>query len=80
MLVARVAVTAPALPLRAAEIPPVTGMARVFSLVGDRPLGEATSRAGYRRFDATYSTLYIAKMGSGKLLVFDSTRNNLSAE
>lgn len=55
-------------------------MARLFSLVGDFPLGTATSRADYQSFDPTTSRLYIAKMGSGKLLVFDTTRNSLIAE
>lgn len=80
MLVAIAAVTAPAWPLQAAEIPPATGIARLFSLVGDYPLGEATSRADYQSFDPTSSKLYIAKMGSGKLLAFDAARNSLIAE
>jgi len=80
MLVATAAVTALASPLRAAETPPATEMARLFSLVGDYPLGEATSRADYQSFDPTSSRLYIAKMGSGKLLAFDAARNSLIAE
>ncbi len=79
MLVAMASVTAFGSPLRA-QTPPAMEMARLFSLVGDYPLGEATSRADYQSFDPTSSTLYIAKMGSGKLLAFDTARNSLIAE
>ena len=48
--------------------------------MGDFPLGEATSRADYQSFDPTTSRLYIAKMGSGKLLAFDTAKNRLLAE
>jgi hypothetical protein len=73
-------VMAPALPLQAADAPSATSITRLFSLVGDFPLGEATSRADYQSFDPTTSRLYIAKMGSGKLLAFDAARNTLIAE
>lgn len=80
MLVGIAAMTALASPLRAADTAPTIEMARLFSLVGDYPLGEATSRADYQSFDPTSATLYIAKMGSGKLLAFDAARNSLIAE
>jgi DNA-binding beta-propeller fold protein YncE len=73
-------VIAPAPPLRAAEPPSTKSLTRLFSLVDDFPLGEATSRADYQSFDSTTSRLYIAKMGSGKLLAFDAATNSLIAE
>jgi hypothetical protein len=60
--------------------PPATGSDRLFSLVGDFPLGEATNRADYQSFDPTSRRLHIAKMGAGKLLVFDTAQNKLIAE
>ena len=69
-----------AAPLQAAEVSATASMTRLFSLVGDFPLGAATSRADYQSFDPTTARLYIAKMGSGKLLVFDAASNSLIAE
>lgn len=45
---------------------------RLFSLVGDYPIGVATSRTDYESLDLTAGRLYISKMGEGKLLVFDT--------
>lgn len=80
LLAAVVIITSTATNLRAAEPPPSTAFTRLFSFVGDFPLGEATSRADYQSFDPTTSRLYIAKMGSGKLLAYDTAKNNLIAE
>jgi len=44
----------------------------LFSLVGDYPIGAATSRTDYVSLDLTAGRLYISKMGEGKLLVFDT--------
>jgi DNA-binding beta-propeller fold protein YncE len=52
----------------------------LFSLVGDFALGEATDRVDYQSVDSTSQRLYIAKMGAGKLLVFDLVHNRVSAE
>ncbi len=62
------------------DAPLATSSDRLFSLVGDFPLGQGTSRADYQSFDPTSNRLYIAKMGAGKLLVFDTTQNKLIAE
>ena len=67
-------------PVGAAEVASPTAMTRLFTLVGDYPLGAATSRADYQSFDPAASRLYIAKMGSGKLIVFDTVKNGLLAE
>ena len=45
---------------------------RLFTLVGDYPIGTATSRIDYESLDLTAGRLYISKMGEGKLLVFDT--------
>jgi len=47
--------------------------------VGDMPLGDKTSRFDYQSFDPTTHRLYIAEMGSGKLLVFDTQAKSLVA-
>lgn len=51
-----------------------------FSLVGDFALGAATDRVDYQSVDPTSQRLYIAKMGAGKLLVFDLVHNKVVAE
>ncbi|HEY4941655.1 MAG TPA: YncE family protein [Rhizomicrobium sp.] len=48
-----------------------------YSLVGDFPLGAATERMDYQSVDSAARRLYIAKMGSGQLLVFDTGLNTL---
>jgi DNA-binding beta-propeller fold protein YncE len=48
-----------------------------FSLVGDFPLGARTNRTDYESIDSAARRLYIAKMGTGQLLVFDLDRNRL---
>lgn len=48
-----------------------------FSLVGDFPLGTATNRTDYESLDPSSHRLYIAKMGEGKLLIFDTEQNRL---
>jgi DNA-binding beta-propeller fold protein YncE len=62
------------------DAPLATASDRLFSLAGDFPLGQGTNRADYQSFDPTSGRLYIAKMGAGKLLVFDTTQNKLIAE
>ena len=52
---------------------------RLFTQVGDFPLGAATSRVDYQSLDPAAHRLYIAKMGAGKLLVFDIEHNTLVA-
>jgi DNA-binding beta-propeller fold protein YncE len=52
---------------------------RLFKLVGDFPLGRATSRMDYQSLDPAAHRLYIAGMGAGKLLVFDIEHNDLAA-
>lgn len=52
---------------------------RLFKHVGDFPLGKATSRMDYQSLDPVAHRLYIAGMGAGKLLVFDTEHNNLAA-
>lgn len=79
-LAAAATIVSLSLPLQAAESPSATAMSRLFALVGDFPLGNATSRADYQSFDPATTRLYIAKMGSGKLLIFDAAKNNLIAE
>lgn len=62
-----------------AEMPSQTSFVRSFTLVGDFPLGAATSRVDYQSFDPTAHRLYIAKMGAGQLLVFDTETDGLVA-
>lgn len=60
--------------------PPPQSFEPLFSLVGDFALGAATNRVDYQSVDPTSQRLYIAKMGAGKLLVFDLVRNKVTAE
>jgi DNA-binding beta-propeller fold protein YncE len=53
---------------------------RLFSQVGDFPLGEGTGRIDYQAVDSTMQRLYIAKMAAGTLLVFDIRQNKLVTE
>jgi DNA-binding beta-propeller fold protein YncE len=53
---------------------------RLFSFVGDFPLGASTNRTDYQSVDPAARRLYIAKMGAGKLLVFDIDQNTLIAQ
>jgi DNA-binding beta-propeller fold protein YncE len=62
---------------RAAVPLPFNGL---FRLVGDYPLGLATSRTDYESFDPTTARLYIANMGAGRLLVFDTEKDELLAQ
>ena len=52
----------------------------LFLHVADIPLGDATSRFDYQSLDGAAHRLYIAKMGSGKLVVFDLTQAKLASE
>lgn len=53
------------------------GFERMFMLVGDYPLGISTNRMDYESYDPTTGRLFIAKMGEGHLLVFDTKLNQL---
>jgi DNA-binding beta-propeller fold protein YncE len=48
---------------------------RLFSLVGDFPLGRASNRVDYQSVDPDAKRLYVSMMGAGKLLVFDVAGN-----
>jgi DNA-binding beta-propeller fold protein YncE len=52
----------------------------LFTLVGDFSLGAATNRTDYQSVDAVARRLYIAKMGEGKLLVYDLVQDRLVRE
>ena len=52
----------------------------LFSKVEDVPLGEGTGRIDYQSIDPAAHRLYIAKMGAGKLLVFNTEERKLAAE
>jgi DNA-binding beta-propeller fold protein YncE len=52
----------------------------LFTLIGDFPLGTATSRTDYQSIDPAAHRLYIAKMGDGKLLVYDLAQDRLVRE
>ena len=54
-------------------------LGRLFTHVGDFSLGEATNRTDYESIDAQAHRLYIAKMGSARLLVFDTDKEKLLA-
>jgi len=51
----------------------------LFTHIADIPLGDKTSRFDYQSFDSATSRLYIAGMGSGKLLVLDTHAQMLVA-
>ena len=55
-------------------------VAPLFTHIADIPLGARTSRFDYGSLDAAAGRLYIAKMGSGKLLAFDTRAGKLVAE
>jgi DNA-binding beta-propeller fold protein YncE len=55
--------------------PPPKFESRLFSLVGDFPLGPASNRIDYQSIDPDAKRLYVSMMGAGKLLVFDLTEN-----
>jgi len=48
---------------------------RLFTLVGDYPLGASVNRTDYESIDPEARRLYIAKMGGGQLVVFDIEHN-----
>src|SRR5919112_2608582 len=52
-----------------------SGQAPVLTLVADVPLPGDSARFDYQSLDAAAGRLYVAHMGAGRLLVFD-TRNN----
>ena len=52
----------------------------LFTKLADVPLGERTSRFDYASLDPATGRLAISKMGSGKLLVFDTRSRTLVSE
>jgi len=60
-------------------VPTADTFAPLFSYLGDYPLGASTDRIDYQSIDTAARRLYIAKMGSGELLVFDLDRSELVA-
>ena len=55
-------------------------VSRLFSVVGDYPLGARVNRTDYESIDPTARRLYISKMGGGQLLVFDIEHDKLVAQ
>ncbi|HLG87072.1 MAG TPA: YncE family protein [Alphaproteobacteria bacterium] len=53
---------------------------RLFTTVADVPVGAKTGRFDYLSFDPESGRLFVSKMGSGKLLVFDSRNQTFVAE
>src|SRR6266566_4131276 len=51
----------------------------LFTAVADVPLGPATSRFDYQSIDPTTGRLFVAEMGSAKLLVFNIRSQQLEA-
>ncbi len=78
LLVALIASSGRAAPARPAAQSPST-FGHLFTHVGDFPLGKGTSRVDYQSLDPAAQRLYIAKMGAGKLVVFDVGENRLVA-
>ncbi len=56
------------------------GFAGLFNKVADVVVGQSTSRFDYASFDPTTGRLFVSKMGSGKLLVFDTRSRVAVAE
>ena len=51
-----------------------------FVKIADVAVGEKTSRFDYQSLDPTTGRLFVAKMGSGRLLVFDTAKQRRAAE
>jgi YVTN family beta-propeller protein len=56
-----------------------SSVAHLFTHIADVNLGGSTSRFDYQSFDPATARLYIADMGSGRLLVFDTRAQRLIA-
>src|SRR5919112_1373702 len=56
-----------------------TGDAPVLTLVADVPLPGGSARFDYQSLDPMTGRLYIAHMGAGRLLVFDTKSNRVVA-
>src|SRR5258706_1090001 len=52
----------------------------LFAAVADVPLGPATSRFDYQSIESSTGRLFIAEMGSSKLLVFNIRTQRLESE
>ena len=57
-----------------------SGYGGLFTSVADVPLGAKTSRFDYQSIDPSTGRLAISKMGSGKLLLFDTRNQKLVSE
>ena len=57
-----------------------TAFDRLFTIIADVPLGAATSRFDYQSLDPATGRLFIAEMGSAKLLAFDIRAQRLQSE
>jgi DNA-binding beta-propeller fold protein YncE len=55
-------------------------LSRLFSVVGDYPLGASVNRTDYESIDPAARRLYLSKMGGGQLVVFDIGQNKLIAQ
>jgi DNA-binding beta-propeller fold protein YncE len=64
--------SAPATPAAQSATPTATPAGLVLSLVEDVPLPGSASRFDYQSLDSTTGRLYIAHMGAGQLIVFDT--------
>jgi DNA-binding beta-propeller fold protein YncE len=51
----------------------------LFEHVADIPIGDGTDRIDYQSLDPIAKRLYVAKMGAGKLIVFDLAKKSLVA-
>jgi DNA-binding beta-propeller fold protein YncE len=55
-------------------------LSRLFSLIGDYPIGASVNRTDYESIDPAARRLYLAEMGGGQLVVFDIEHNKLIAQ
>lgn len=60
-----------------ARAPASQRFGRLFTLVGDYPVGAATSRTDYESVNPVARRLYVAMMGDGNLAVFDIAHDKL---
>lgn len=64
----------------AIAVPPAGNFAGLFTKVADVPLGEKTNRFDYESLEPETGRLFVSKMGSAKLVVFDIHKPGLVAE
>jgi DNA-binding beta-propeller fold protein YncE len=63
-----------------ARPPKPRALEELFTVIGDVPLGPATSRVDYQSIDPSADRLYIAKMGAGTLVAVDLAARRVVAE